>query len=77
MKQKPLKEDMITPDALVKPREIMDLIIDNSQDLNLSQFDKEQIQKIVLKAMADSKIVERKDIPTFISIYQSISRPLN
>lgn len=68
---------MITPNALVKPKEIMDLIIDNSKDLGLSQFDREQIQQLVLKAMTDSKIVERKDIPTFISIYQSISRPLN
>ena len=68
---------MITPNALVKPSEIVDLVTTYSQDLNLTQFDKKQIEQIVLKAMADGKIVERKDIPTFISIYQSISRPLN
>ncbi len=68
---------MITPNALVKPSEIEDLITTYSQDLNLTLFDKKQIEQIVLKAMADGKIVERKDIPTFISIYQSISRPLN
>lgn len=68
---------MITPNALVKPSEIVDLVTTYSQDLNLSQFDKKQIEQIVLRAMADGKIVERKDIPTFISIYQSISRPLN
>lgn len=55
--------------AIVYPKDIDNLITANSEGLNLSQFDKQQIKTLILKAMADTKIVERKDIKLFIDMY--------
>ena len=68
-----LKESL--GDIIVYPKDIESLV--KEEDPNLTSFDLQQIKQIVLRAMADGKIVERKDIPFFVNVYMKSTKNLN
>ena len=70
-------EDIITPDALVYPNDVLMLINDNSKSKSLTSFDKEQIRTLVFKAMADGKMIKKRDVDLFVNIYINNLNPLN
>lgn len=68
-----LKENL--GDIIVYPKDIEFLV--KEEDPDLTSFDLEQIKQMILRAMADGKIVERKDIPLFINVYMKSTKNLN
>lgn len=62
-------------DIIVYPKDIEGLV--KQEDPDLTSFDLEQIKQIILKTMADGKIVERKDIPFFVNVYLGSAKNLN
>ncbi len=68
-----LKESL--GDIIVYPKDIESLV--KEEDPDLTSFDLEQIKQIILRTMADGKIVEKKDIPFFINVYMKSTKNLN
>lgn len=68
-----LKESL--GDIIVYPKDIEFLV--KQEDPNLTSFDLEQIKQIILRTMADGKIVERNDIPLFVNVYMKSAKNLN
>ena len=68
-----LKESL--GDIIVYPKDIESLV--KEEDPDLTSFDLEQIKQIILRTMADGKIVEKKDIPLFINVYMKSTKNLN
>lgn len=70
--KKVILEDYITPDALVYPKEIIGLLAQSplAQE-NISSFELESVEKLILKAMVDGKIVTRKDLDLFLQMYSN------